>query len=695
MKVGVSLWATVHVDGSDWQVIATTHDTVALREVHGRQLKTMLSSELLKAADFSALDAGRSGPPLEQIRALETLPAGPREKALFLQQHLQEVMTGLPPGTPPDVLPRAEYRADKTLAQRVEAKRIELASMGLLLSSRSMWRHLARYRSEGAAGLVDPRVLRSSPMTGRVDPALIAIAEKVLADQTKRSTGNQRRAIAEIALQGDLEGLTMPSTATVYRLLKALDRQRHSFGNATTRRTQANRPDRDYGHQVPSRPGQLVEIDSTPLDVLVLYPDGGSGRVDLTLALDVATRTILAAILSPVATKAVDAALLLARAMTPPMAQPGWADAVRFSRSLLPEGALAEPEVQTEQLRERPVVSIESVTIDRGRVFVSNTFLAACERLQISVVKAAPRTPTDKPHVERMFGSINTLFTQYLTGYTGPNVVRRGNDVASEALWPLAQVQDLLDQWIVQCWQNRPHSGLRLPAVPQQHLTPNEMLDALSTVAPGVAVVFDTDDYIALLPRVWRTVQRYGINFSGLTYDSPDLGPFRNVRSGLRSPEACDKWEVRYDPYRMNRVYLRNHEAGCWVEVAWTLEEQTLAPFGIDVLRAAQAAVARRAGRPAATAAALLNEINRIQTSLTAENRAERSARRRGATQLPAAALPQPGPSTLRAHLYALTEDDLDPGEDQSEAGPPGEPSPEPVRKLKRFLYDEPSDDGW
>lgn len=175
MKVGVSLWAKVHVDGSDWQVIATTHDSVALREVHGRQLKTRLLSELLNAADFSTLDMGPSGPPLEQIRALEMLPAGRREKALFLQQHLQEVLTGLPPGTPPDVLPRAEYRADKKLAQRVEAKRVELASMGLLLSSRSMWRNLARHRSEGAAGLIDPRVLRPSPVTGRVEPALIAI----------------------------------------------------------------------------------------------------------------------------------------------------------------------------------------------------------------------------------------------------------------------------------------------------------------------------------------------------------------------------------------------------------------------------------------------------------------------------------------------------------------------------------------
>ena len=691
MKVGVALWETVQFEGSRWQVVALDAGAVALRSLDGLRPRTATVAALLTCPEDGPLEAQRV--PLLRVSAFDTAPTAARAQALFLQRHVHEVLTGLAPDCPAGTRARPDYDQQHTLRQRVEAKSAELATMGIDLSPRSLWRCIAHYRIDGVAGLLDPRTVRTATVTDRVDPRVVAVVEEVLAQQKKMSTGTRARALAQIEVEAAALNLPLPSARTLYRLVNKLDRQRHSFGNATTRRTQANRPDRAYGQQAPSRPGELVEVDSTPLDVLVLYPDGGSGRVDLTLALDIATRTILAAVLSPVAAKAVDAALLLARAMTPPMAQPGWADAVRFSRSLLPEELLAEPEVLAEQLRERPVVSIESVTIDRGRVFVSSTFLAACERLQISVVEAAPRTPTDKPHVERMFGSINTLCAQYLTGYTGPNVVRRGQDVAAEALWPLAQVQDLLDQWIVQCWQNRPHSGLRLPAVPQQHLTPNEMLDALSAVAPGVAVVFDTDDYIALLPRVWRTVQRYGINFAGLTYDSPALGPFRNVRSGIRSPEACDKWEVRYDPYRMNRVYLRNHEAGCWVEVAWTLEEQTLAPFGIDVLRAAQAAVARRAERPAATAAALLAEINRIQTSLTAENRTERSARRRGTTQPPPAALPQPEPSASRSYLHVVA-DASDVAEDPSEQEPAGELLPEP-QLLKRFLYDEPPDDGW
>ena len=47
----------------------------------------------------------------------------------------------------------------------------------------------------------------------------------------------------------------------------------------------------------------------------------------------------------------------------------------------------------------KPVIVPESITIDRARVYVGSTFLNACERLQIGVVKAAPRNPTDKPRV--------------------------------------------------------------------------------------------------------------------------------------------------------------------------------------------------------------------------------------------------------------------------------------------------------
>ena len=44
---------------------------------------------------------------------------------------------------------------------------------------------------------------------------------------------------------------------------------------------------------------EWVQIDSTPLDVLVLLDDGVPGRVELTGMIDVATRVVPAAVLRP------------------------------------------------------------------------------------------------------------------------------------------------------------------------------------------------------------------------------------------------------------------------------------------------------------------------------------------------------------------------------------------------------------
>ena len=69
-----------------------------------------------------------------------------------------------------------------------------------------------------------------------------------------------------------------------------------------------------------------MQIDSTPLDVLVRLDNGVTGRVDLTGIIDVATRTVTAAVLRPT-TKSVDASVLLARTVTPEPMRPGWPQA--------------------------------------------------------------------------------------------------------------------------------------------------------------------------------------------------------------------------------------------------------------------------------------------------------------------------------------------------------------------------------
>jgi putative transposase len=626
----VRLFDCLQYDGQTWQVVAQDGPELALKDLMSGRIRRIGVAELLGDDSFLP-DVPDRLPRLDSAAVLETLDTNARERVLFLRRHVVEVLTGTPPvgsdGHNEDDAPRTrrEYDPSHPLKDRIAAKVSELAAANTPIGFRSLERHIKAYRNDGIGGLVDGRIQRQASPTGRIEPAVASLLENAVRAQTNVSTGTRSRVIKQVSIEATQLGLPLPSRSTLYRALDNLEKSRHPFGDATTRRTQANRPDRTWGRQAPSRPGELTEVDSTPMDLLVIYPDGSTGRVDLTVMVDIATRTLCAAILRPVATKSVDAAVLLARALTPLPMQPGWQPSVAFSRSILPGGMIEGDEEIRTSVAAKPVMVPESITVDRGKVYVGSTFLNACERLQISVTKAAPRTPTDKPHVERVFAAINSGFTQYLAGYVGSNVVNRGASPQTEAIWTLAEVQNLLDLWIVAVWQNKPHPGLRHPAMPKKDLTPNEAYAALASVAPTVNVALDRDDYIGLLPLAYRTIQGYGINFESLHYDSPALHPYRGVKSGLPLP-ANDRWEVRYDPYRLQSIFVRDHFRGEWIEAQWSLAKQALAPFSLDVLRAARQAIERRGDTP--TGVDVLAEISRIQTGGARTVKEQRAAKR-------------------------------------------------------------------
>ncbi|MEO6083511.1 MAG: hypothetical protein ABIQ18_10450 [Umezawaea sp.] len=101
--------------------------------------------------------------------------------------------------------------------------------------------------------------------------------------------------------------------------------------------------------------GEQVQIDSTPIDVRVLAADGALVRADLTIAVDIAIRTICAAVLRPVGTKDIDAALLRAKMPVPEPMRPGWSDALPVSASRLPRQRLFNVDARMREATARPV----------------------------------------------------------------------------------------------------------------------------------------------------------------------------------------------------------------------------------------------------------------------------------------------------------------------------------------------------
>lgn len=567
--------AQVTFEGRTWQVTAVVGSTVRLIDEQG-ETASVLASFLFADPSFAVANTPRAQVPSWGL--FETVPARERERALAWQRHIREIETGLPGGPAHGGVPRPEYDpTQRSMAEREEAKARELTALGWPHASLATVRRMRRrYREQGLVGLVDSRSRRPSRTTGRADERIVAAVLEALRRQRGRSKGTLkglRELVGQILT--DMHGpgtVVVPPPSTFNRLVHALADPLELPGRPA--RTATPR-----GPLVPTvalRPGECVEVDTTSLDVMAIGDDGQPVRPEMTIAVDVATRSILAAVLREEGTKAVDAALLLAEMAVPHPARTGWPNVLRLAYADVPYGRLLALDARLEQAAARPVVVPETIVIDRGRVFVSAAFLAACETLGVSVQPAPPKRPAAKGTVERTFGSINTLFAQHVAGYTGSHVLERGPQAEAEARFTVPQLQELLDEWITASWQMRPHEGLRHPVLPRAAVTPNEMWCALLGACGYVPLPLTGGDYLELLPLRWQPVTGRGIRINYRTYDHPCLGPHRGQPSPVASRDG--KWEVHLNPHDVRQVWIRLPD-GRLHEIPWIHRDHVHRPF--------------------------------------------------------------------------------------------------------------------
>jgi putative transposase len=583
----------IRLGGRCYSVHAITGTTVELIDAVGANV-TFSLVEVLNDASLGLVSAPRAT--LVAAERLAGVPAEVIERARWWEGHIVELLTGRPPQALAQAVVTPVYDPmARSLRQRELAKLDELRAAGHEISLITVQRQRRRYQQWGLLGVLDGRYLPRRCGTGRVDDRVVEVVKKVIDEETDRSTGTGTRLMrrTETALRDAYgpDAPPMPSRATFYRLVERIAAGKHTLGSARTRRSLAKQPECPFGTVSVARPGEVTEIDSTPIDVRVVLDEGTVDRVELTGLVDVRTRTIAAAVLRPT-TKAVDAALLLARALTPEPMRPGWSDALRMSRSVLPHRRLTDIDQRLTDAAARPVIAPETIVFDHGKAYLSQTFRSACRALGINLQPAHPDTPTDKAKVERTLQSVGTLFAQHVAGYVGSSVEHRGKNADQHAAWSMIELQDLLDEWIVAVWQNRPHEGLRDPVTPGRALTPNEMYAAMVELTGYVPVPLSADDYIELLPATWRTINSYGIKLNNRSYDAKELNPFRRQHSGVEHRNG--QWEVHHDPYDVSRIWVRNHHGGGWLTATWTHLRTTPTPFGELVWQHARAVLAAR-----------------------------------------------------------------------------------------------------
>ncbi|WP_221354852.1 transposase [Streptomyces beigongshangae] len=586
------------------QVTGLTGALVRLRSISGHHQTIMLST-LLTDASFRALTA----PPMRADNATAGLDPGgvlatlknkrARDDALELEAHLHEATTGYRSGSPFEPEPgepRPQYHPDLLLTDRVAAKAAELD-----LTERRIWQLLEEWEEKGLWGLVDGRKARlKNPLRNIDERVITAIREQAAAERldssSSVSTRFRRRCQNRLDEDHGADTVALPKPDTFRRAVKLL-LHRSPSDPAYQRISDANQPDRTFGNVIAHRPGQVVMLDTTPLDVLAYDPTmNDTYNVELTIAIDVATRSILAWRLTPLGTKAIDIGLLLADVMTPEPMRPLWADALRYQMLRVPYERHLSVDERLAEAAARPVIYPETLLYDHGKPYKSDVVKRACRTWRIDLQDARKLKPTDKPHVERLFGTIREQFSMHVAGYKGFNVAHRGKNVEKQARWTLDEIAEFFAEYVVAVYQNQHHSGLHLHGFPDLHVSPNEAYAMALGSAGYVDCPRDPNLYYELLPIAdnGRTINSYGVELNFLIYNADVLYKFRRAKS----PYDNGRWPIRYDPRNLLHAYFHNPRDDTWYTLRWTKALSDLQPFTDITLREAKRLVELRGGDP-------------------------------------------------------------------------------------------------
>lgn len=275
-----------------------------------------------------------------------------------------------------------------------------------------------------------------------------------------------------------------------------------------------------------ARPLEVVQIDHTPADVLVLTDDRLKvlGRPWVTIAIDVATRCVLGVYVS----------------MDPPSS---------VSVSLCIEHAVL-PKSENDQdpgiwpMYGKP----ERILVDNGKDFRSLALQRGCAEHGIELSWRPVRTPHYGAHIERLIGTLMKI-CHLLPGTTFSNIKERGDyDSEGRARLTLSEFQQWMTQKICRHYHTRLHRGIGMrPVTAWEHgfTTADGRFVAPPMVANQLEFRMD------FLPYAFRKVRRTGIELNASRYWHEDLGPMLNAHTDAL---------VNYDPRNPGQVWVRRQD---------------------------------------------------------------------------------------------------------------------------------------
>lgn len=274
---------------------------------------------------------------------------------------------------------------------------------------------------------------------------------------------------------------------------------------------------------------ERVEIDHTPLKVVVGTEAGPLGQPWLTVLVDYYSRMIVGFCIG--------------------FEPPSYAVIMEALRhAILPKSYVREryPSITSDW----PCFGIPSKLVcDRGSDLTSKDLEQAAFQLGIELDFMPPRTPNFKGTVESFFDSLNDQLLSSLPGRTFRSWERRADYNPDEGpLLPYHALVEIIHVHLIDVYSQQRH-----PAAAKSRL---EMWQESAAEFPP-ALPTSPDELLVLLSKtVERSLSARGIELSGMFYTSDELMALRAELAAHNL--SADRLTVRYNPWDLGAVWVLN-----------------------------------------------------------------------------------------------------------------------------------------
>lgn len=416
--------------------------------------------------------------------------------------------------------------------ERHRAAAIREAAADLGVSRAGLYRMITRFQATGTTSALLPRRLGRPAGTRSLDARREAlISREIETFYLRPERPKLSQLIERIAQRCNSAGMRAPNWRTVHARVGALDAKlvagkRH---DVVALRDLVATP----GELAAARPLDIVQIDHTPVDVMVVDAESrqGTTRPWLTLAIDIHTRMVVGYHLSLNEPSVISVGLCLLNAV--------------FDKTALMADMGLDAAWPTMGLP-------QAILVDNGPEFHGKAFLRGCEEHGVTVDWRPPGRPRYGGHIERLIGThMNALHV--VTGSTGSSVSdRQGRDAQERATLTMRELERWLVLEIAGKYHQKIHAALQRPPVALWR----ELTGSIPLRLPTDRLKF----WVAFLPEERRQLRRDGIHLFGVRYWSPALA--QDIG------HAAQLLAVRYDPRDISRVFVRRPN-GSFVEARY------------------------------------------------------------------------------------------------------------------------------